>query len=532
MLKIEKEADGGGHTYDQMMEYAGKGLAEVVEELAPQLAEKSACGLVGSGNNGGDTLVALAHLAVEYGWEVTAYVVRPRPKDDVYVARLKEAGGRVSTLTEDKKYKELRAAVANHEVLLDGILGTGIKLPLQGKIGEVLEVVKAGLADLQNRPFVVAVDCPSGVDCELGAAAPEALSADLTVTMAAVKTGLLRFPAFGLVGALRVVGIGLPEKVKSWKAIKRSVATRALVRSILPERPLDAHKGTFGTVLVIGGSVNYTGAPLLAGKAAYRVGAGLVTLAVPTPLHDALAGQFPEATWLLLPHEVGVIAANAIDVLEKNPSRPTAIALGPGIGLEDTTREFVGYLVGAAAKSGRKVMGFLAGDQSLGDTIRADLPPLVVDADGLTLLGQYPDWWRYLPAETVLTPHPGEMAGLTGLNKEEIQADRLAIAERFAAEWGHVVVLKGACTLVAAPDGQTTAIPIASPALARAGSGDVLTGMIAGLRAQGVGAYPAAVAAAWLHGQAGILAATVLGNTASVLAGDIQEAIVDVITEL
>jgi NAD(P)H-hydrate epimerase len=532
MLKIEKEADAGGHTYEKMMEAAGRGLAEAVEQLAAQLPDISAYGLVGSGNNGGDTLVALAHLASEFGWTVGAYLVRPRPEGDPYVARLEAAGGRVSTLAEDKKYRILHEGLANHAVLLDGILGTGLKLPLHKEIGKLLEAVKTGLATLAGPPQVVAVDCPSGVDCELGDAAPETVPADLTVTMAAVKAGLLRFPAYGLVGELQVVGIGLPEKVKAWQAIKRSVAEPSMIQPLMPARPLDAHKGTFGTVLVIGGSVNYTGAPLLTGKAAYRVGTGLVTLAVPIPLHDAIAGHFPEATWLLLPHEVGVIAANAIDVVEKHLARPTAVALGPGIGLEDTTREFIGYLIGTSTRGGRKVIGFLGADQEQGEKVRANLPPLVVDADGLTLLRHYAEWWEYLPAESVLTPHPGEMAGLTGLDKEEIQTDRLAVAERFAAKWGHVVVLKGACTVIAAPDGQTTVIPVASPALARAGSGDVLTGVIAGLMAQGVAAYPAAVAGAWLHAQAGLVAAAVLGNSSSVMAGDILEALVDVIAEL
>ncbi len=370
MLRIEKEADAGGHTYEQMMEHAGQGLAEAVEQLAPLLPDKSAYGLVGSGNNGGDTLVALTHLAAEYGWTAGAYLVRPRPDDDPYVARLEEAGGRVLKREEDKKGRVLLAGLENHAVLLDGILGTGIKLPLRGEVKKVLEAVKAGLADLPNPPLVVAVDCPSGVDCDTGEAAPESLAAEITVTMAAVKAGLLRFPAYRLVGDLQVVGIGLPEKVKAWQAIKRTVAGPALVQSLLPDRPLDAHKGTFGTVLVVGGSVNYTGAPLLTGKAAYRAGAGLVTMAVPTPLHDALAGHFPEATWLLLPHEVGVIAANAIEVVEKHLARPTAIALGPGIGLEDTTREFVGYMIGASMKAGRKVIGFLGGDEAQGEKIR------------------------------------------------------------------------------------------------------------------------------------------------------------------
>jgi NAD(P)H-hydrate epimerase len=163
---------------------------------------------------------------------------------------------------------------------------------------------------------------------------------------------------------------------------------------------------------------------------------------------------------------------------------------------------------------------------------RQELPALVIDADGLKLLSNFESWWEYLPDETVLTPHPGEMSILTSMEKEKIQTDRLAVAEQFASVWGHVLVLKGACTVIAAPDGRATVIPIASAALARAGTGDVLTGLIAGLRAQGVSAYEAAVAGVWIHAQAGLIAADVLGNEASVLAGDLLETVADVLTDL
>jgi NAD(P)H-hydrate epimerase len=160
------------------------------------------------------------------------------------------------------------------------------------------------------------------------------------------------------------------------------------------------------------------------------------------------------------------------------------------------------------------------------------LPPVVVDADGLKLLARLPNWAAQLPAPAVLTPHPGEMGVLTGLTKDDIQADRVNVARRFSQEWGHVVVLKGAFTVIAAPDGETAVIPVATPALARAGSGDVLAGLIVGLRAQGVAAFPAAAAGAWIHAHAGLHAAQLLGNSASVLAGDILRSTIDILAEL
>jgi ADP-dependent NAD(P)H-hydrate dehydratase / NAD(P)H-hydrate epimerase len=509
MIAIEKEADASGHTYDQMMEHAGRGLAEIVRDAYSQLVEKSALGLVGSGNNGGDTLVAFAYLQ-EWGWQTTAYIVRPRPENDPLVDRFLSAGGVFLTIEADHGYAKLRAALESHALILDGILGTGIHLPLRGPIAEVLALVGQRLAEMQNPPPVVAVDCPSGVDCDSGKAAPEGLPAEITVTMAAIKQGLLKFPAFKLVGDLRLVGIGLPAGLSAYETIRRKVVDGDWARQVLPQRPLDGHKGTFGTVLVVGGSLNYSGAVLLAGEAAFRSGAGWVTLAVPEPLHAALAGSFIEATWLLLPHEDGFIAAEAAEVINANLGKPSAMLIGPGFGMQKTSGDFIAKLL----------------------SNRESLPPLVIDADGLKLLAEIPDWWERLPSPAVLTPHPGEMSVLTNLSTSEIQFDRIEIAEKFARQWGHVVVLKGAFTVIADPKGRTAIIPVATPALARAGTGDVLAGLIAGLRAQGIPSFEAAAAAAWIHAQAGLHAADVTGSTATVLAGDVLAATVDIIADL
>ena len=263
--------------------------------------------------------------------------------------------------------------------------------------------------------------------------------------------------------------------------------------------------------MVVAGSQNYTGAALLSGEAAYRVGAGWVTLAVPEPLHSILAGQLPEATWILLPSKEGVISGEGVPVLYANLERCTALLVGPGFGLKESTFQFIQRLLGEKHQS---------------------LPPLVFDADGLKLLARIPDWHTLLPPLTVLTPHPGEMSVLTGLSPVEIQQDRLKIATHFAQQWGHVVILKGAFTIIAEPGGQVAVIPVATPALARAGTGDVLAGLVVGLLAQGVQAFQAAVAGAWIHAQAGLTAADVLGNTASVLAGDVLNAVISVISDL
>jgi NAD(P)H-hydrate epimerase len=537
MQAIEQEADASGLTYDTMMENAGHNLARAVMDLAyyqEDEEEVQVLGLVGPGNNGGDTLVALAHLA-EKGWTARAYLVKRKVEKDPLVKWLEEAEGEIYLAEEDAGFHQLQAFIETADVFLEGVLGTGFKLPLKGDIGNILAAARGFLEGMEWPPFVVAVDCPSGVDCDTGEAAPQAIRADATVTMAAVKQGLLKLPAYELAGELRVVGIGDLAGLKSWQAIHNEVADDARAASILPKRPSDAHKGTFGTALIAAGSSNYTGAALLAGRAAGRIGTGLVTLAVPAPLHTALAGHLPEATWLLLPHEMGVLSADAADVLAKNLERVTALLVGPGLGLEETTREFIEKLLAGKAvtrPSGRRI-GFIPGETKKGEAAKeTGLPPLVFDADGLKLLVKIKDWPKILPAPAILTPHPGEMSALTGLPVEEIQKERLAIAKKYAAEWGHVVVLKGAFTVIAAPDGRTCTLPSATPALARAGTGDVLAGLIVGLRAQGVEAYEAALAGAWIHARAGSAAEEVQGSAAAVLAGDVLDCIAEVLSEI
>lgn len=532
MRAIEQEADANGLTYAQMMENAGRGLADEILMLAyGETDDREVLALVGSGNNGGDALVALTHLAAD-GWHARAYLVKRKAEGDALIERFKKEGGEVLSAEKDAGFTQLAAFIETADVVVDGVLGTGTKLPLKDDVARVLEAANVAISALSWPPYVVAVDCPSGVDCDSGLAAPETVPASLTVCMAAVKPGLLKFPAFELVGELRVVDIGLSDDIKSWEKVNHFVADDELVEELLPVRPADAHKGTFGTLLVLAGSTSYTGAALLAGKSAYRSGAGLVQMAVPGPVYTALAGHFLEATWIQLPHQMGFIAETAADVLAKNFERASALLLGPGLGTEDATKSLLETVLKGKLNAGKSSVriGFVHAESEMKEGKTVILPPMVVDADGLKLIAKIDGWAKLLPAGAVLTPHPGEMAVLTGLEKDAIQADRLNIALKYAAEWGHVVVLKGAFTVVAAPDGRSATIPVATPALARAGTGDVLAGIIGGLRAQGVEAYDAAVAGAWLHAQAGLYAAEKVGSDASVLAGDVMDAIADVLS--
>ena len=506
MRAIEKESDANAVSYAELMENAGRGLAEIVHALGQENGWDEVTGLVGSGNNGGDALVALAWLA-EAGWSTHAYLVN-RKKDDELIARYLSAGGEIYESAVDENDGALDAFLNQSDVLLDGLLGTGIKLPLKKEAAQVLEKINLTLSEMDPPIFVIAVDCPSGVDCDSGDVADETIPADLTVTMAAAKQGLLKLPAFEFIGELKVVDIGLPENLEIWNGLQTEAADWESVSALLPERTPASHKGTFGTAFVVAGSNSYTGAALLAGSAAYRVGAGLVTMAVPQPLHGTLAGHLLEAIWVLLPHENGFISETASDDVLQSLGRATALLVGPGLGDKFATRGFIEKLIPSVQL------------------------PMVVDADGLRHLSQLNDWHTKLFVPAVLTPHPGEMSVLTGLSKEEIQSNREAVSMKYAKEWGHVVVLKGAFTIIASPDGRSTIIPVATPALARAGTGDVLAGLIVGLRAQGLDAYDAAVAGAFIHAQAGLFAADTMGETASVLARDVLDAIPDVLVEL
>jgi NAD(P)H-hydrate epimerase len=530
MKTIEKAADESGLTFDQMMENAGRAVAEAVRRRQPALNGKRVVVLVGSGNNGGDGLVAVDQLA-ETGAQIAAYLIKARDEADPHLARVRARGALVAVASEDQRARVLHNLLGAADVVIDAVLGTGFKLPLEGPAKGVLAAAKKAIAARSARPFVVAVDCPSGLDCDTGELADEALPADLTVTLAAAKPGHFHMPGAAAVGELSVADIGIPEKQKELSKVPREVASTDELRSWLPERPLDAHKGTFGRVIVVAGSVNFPGAASLAGLGAYRIGAGLVTLATPSSLQSLIAPRLPEATWILLPHELGAISADASEVLKGELSKADAFLLGPGFGQDPTTGAFLDGLLLGRQEIHRPRIGFIHREQEHGDQT-ATLPPCVVDADGLKLLAGMPDWPSRLPALSILTPHPGEMAVLTGEEVKAIQADRMGTASKWAAEWGHVVVLKGAFTVVADPAGRTSVIPIATPALARAGTGDVLAGAIVGLRGQGLDAFRSAVLGAYLHARAGQLAALNVGSAASVIAGDVAEALAAAIAGL
>jgi hydroxyethylthiazole kinase-like uncharacterized protein yjeF len=366
-------------------------------------------------------------------------------------------------------------------------------------------------------PLVAAVDLPSGLNPDTGALDPASLAADLTVTFAFPKIGQVTFPGAGAVGELVIADIGILADWADSDAL--DVATARETAMLLPARPPDSHKGTFGKAMLCVGSVNYVGAAYLSGTAATHAGAGLVTLALARAIYPMVASTSHETTFVILPDDLGVLIPDAVPVVRERLEDYDALLIGCGFGRDQKTVEFVQRLMGIGAKSKTQI-GFLANSRE-SKTEPGKLPPLVIDADALYALAQSGEWWTHLAPNTViLTPHPGEMATLCGLSTGDVQADRVNIVKKFAAQWKQVVVLKGAHTVIAAPDGRATLLPFATPALATAGTGDVLAGTIIAMLAQHLAPFDAAVAGAYLHGLAGVIAERELGR-AGVVAGDL-----------
>ncbi|GAB4469686.1 MAG: NAD(P)H-hydrate dehydratase [Anaerolineae bacterium] len=558
MRAIEAATDRAGVSYDRMMQNAGLGVARVIRQLlGKETAGKRVAVLVGPGNNGGDGLVAARIIRQETEAEVGAYLLKPRGDDEPVFAAARGAGVFIADADSDQRGRVLTNLVASADILVDALLGTGARLPIKGDLAKLMKRAAAALQRLPDgseeaslwlespawpgpiparRTLVVAVDCPSGLDCDSGEIDPLTIPADVTVTFAAAKVGQVRMPGAAAVGHLIAADIGTPADLAELETIPTELATGRGVGRLLPARPADSHKGTFGRALLVGGSVNYTGAMALAAEAAYRVGAGLVTLAVPQPIHVALAARLVETTWLLLPHEMGVINAAAFDVLSREAGRIDALLVGPGMGHDEATADFVQALLAGGARPRKGSIGFGRPEPARtapAEKTRFELPhALVIDADGLNLLAGIDNWWELLPEGTVLTPHPGEMARLSGLERDVIQADRIAVAREKAAAWRCVMVLKGAFTVIAAPDGRVVVLPFATDALATAGTGDVLAGCITGLMAQGVPAMDAAVAGAYCHALAGEIAAAAHGTGRAVVAGDVLEALPEALRRL
>jgi ADP-dependent NAD(P)H-hydrate dehydratase / NAD(P)H-hydrate epimerase len=499
----------------QLMESAGKSVAEV---FLKQYGSKNdtppgrVCVLCGKGNNGGDGFVVARHLNEE-AQDVEAYLLgSPEElKSDALknYERWRETGGRVKTVESEQEWEKIWPAVASSEVVVDALLGTGIRGGAKGLIARAIDDVNRHSCNATAaRPaWVVAVDTPSGLPSDGETAGGQVLRAHLTVTFTAPKVGQLIGPGAPCCGQLIVRAIGSPE------ALIEEVGRGSLrwagpdEFAALPlQRSVDANKGSYGHVLVLAGSVGKSGAAVMAGKAALRGGAGLVTVAVAEPVQPIVAAAQAEYMTEPLPATAaGTVSLEAIrgGRIAEITAGKTVLALGPGLGTLEETKQFVHSIVA-----------------------KAELP-IVLDADGLNAFaGKGELFAQKRTAHLVVTPHPGEMARLVGRTTAEVQRDRVSCAKEAAGQWQAFVVLKGFHTVLASPDGHVFVNTTGDPGLAKGGSGDVLTGLLAAMIAQfGTKDLLRALAlGTYLHGGAAVRLSQ-QSDASGVLAGEVADAI-------
>jgi NAD(P)H-hydrate epimerase len=498
MRRIEEACAGRGLPPDVLMENAGRAVAEEVQAILDPLEDEHVLVMVGPGNNGGDGLVAARHLH-DWGAAVSVCLLGSRPENDTNLNLVRERDIPCSAVDSDEGLGGFHEALSSATAVIDSLFGTGLGT---GRSREMEGVFRAALEavaeERKSRPWLhlFAMDLPSGLDADTGAVDPACLHVDDTITLGFPKMGLFNATGAERAGQITVVDIGIPEELAG--AAEVEVITDDWAVSVLPRRPLLANKGTFGRLLVVAGSQRYVGAAYLACSGAMRVGTGLVTLATGSSLQPILAVKLTES-------KPGVLSAGAPEILRGEIDAYDTMLIGCGLGQSATAVELVRSTV-----------------------LDSDWPaPLVLDADALNALAGVPDWWRRL-GDAILTPHPGEMSRLMGASVGEVQADRIGTARRMAQEWHQNVVLKGAYTVVATPDGHCRVNPMANPGLASAGTGDVLAGAIAGLRAQGLPAGDAAACGVFLHGEAAEYVRDDLGDagmTASDLLPELPRAI-------
>ncbi len=477
-----------------LMENAGARVVEAMKARYSDLRGRPIRLLAGKGNNGGDAFVAARHLA-NLGADVAVYLLcapeEARGDVRIHLEVLRRMEVPLHLVTNEE---EVRKAFQDREeaIWVDGVFGTGLDSEPRGHIAEALFALGS-----KGVP-IVAIDIPSGVHADTGRALRGALRADLTVTFGLPKRGQLLYPGAEHVGEFVVADIGIPEEAVKAQGITTYLLDAPDVRALFPPVSPNAHKGTFGHVLVVAGSVGKMGAAHLATSAVLRMGGGLVTLAYPKDA-EALSSAPAEAMTLPLPATTeGTIAKGAVGRVLEMAERVDAVVLGPGLTTQDETVSFVKELVTKCSRS------------------------MVVDADGLNGLAQGFEGWNSLPAPRCLTPHPGEMGRLVGVETGEVQADRVETCRAFSRSRGVFLVLKGAGTLIATPQGEVFFNPTGNPGLATGGSGDVLAGAIGALLGQGLSPKEALIVGVYTHGLAGDLGAKEVG-VRGLLASDVLD---------
>lgn len=483
-----------------LMENAGRAVAETAAELLDgDVYAKSVVVFAGKGNNGGDGLVAARWLSAG-GARVKIFLASPAAEftgaAGVQLKICAKSGLAVTELKEECDWNVAEIAAAHADLMIDALLGTGFKGELGGNYKRACLLMNGARAD------VLAVDIPSGAQADTGEADENAVQAAATVTMQLPKPGLYLYPAAELAGKVVVAPIGMPEALTEQAEGHKYLLDSEIVRDFLPIRSGNCHKGEAGRVTVAAGSPGYTGAAALCAQAAVKAGAGLVSLYTPLCSREVLAVKLTEVMVKgLIERMPGVLGGGAAAEVLDAAVKSDVLAIGPGLGTSEAT--------------GEVILNILENYEGTA----------VIDADALTALSRKAEILPQLKCTKILTPHPGEMERLCGLSAAEVDVRRIELAEKYAAEWNCVLVLKGAPTVIGCPDGTVYVNTIGTPAMATGGCGDVLTGIIAGLCAQGIEAEAAAACGVYLHGLAGELAADgCIGLAAGELAAFVPEA--------
>lgn len=476
-----------------LMERAGVGATAALLKAFPPVPKKLVLVLAGKGNNGGDGFV-MARLLKKEG--VTCEVILTAKKEDVKgdalrnlkaFARLR---GRIHEVTDAEQIVLVQKKLNGCRLVVDALLGTGLSAPVRGLMAELIEIINASGVP------VVAVDTPSGLDTDQGVPLGTAIRAALTVTFGYPKIGLVQPAAAPYVGSLEIVDIGIAPEALATVKPELILLTQESVGTLLRPRTVDSHKGDFGHLLVLAGARGKSGAALLSGGAALRVGTGLVTLAGPTSLNSIFSSVLVEAMTVPMPERADGRLALHKHALTEAVQGKTAIAFGPGIGVSVDTIGVTRWL------------------------LHNSTIPLIIDADGLNCLATDLTMLRKARVPVVLTPHPGEMARLVKISNADVQSQRLDVARTFAREHRCHLVLKGSRTVIAEPDGKTWINPTGNPGMASGGMGDVLTGIIGGLLAQSYTPEDACQLGVFLHGYVGDRAAEEKGQV-GILARDL-----------
>lgn len=482
-----------------LMENAGREVALAVKRLwdeDPLKKKRKVVLFCGKGNNGGDGFVAARHLA-NMGFEPIIFLVaEPEAiKGDAAINYhiILNMDISVIIIESGEDLDRAREHCGDAAAIVDALFGTGLRGEVRGTGRQAIELINS--LDVP----VVAVDIPSGISGETGKVLGAAVRARETVTMALPKMGMVLYPGAAYAGKIIVADIGMPSSIlKSVKA-EAELLEKDQVAGLFKPYPPDAHKGTFGRVFILAGSAGMTGAAALCSLAAARSGAGLVTLGTPESLNDIMEAKITEVMTLALPETPQ--RSFSIKALEKAlefSSRCDAAAIGPGLSRQDETRDFIRQFVAACPV------------------------PMVIDADGLNALAEKPEILAGLKVPAIITPHPGEMARLLSTDAGAVQEDRVGAVREAAKRFKCTALLKGARTMIAAPEGSLWINPTGNPGMATGGSGDVLTGIIAAFLARGMEPWEAAAAGAYIHGLAGDLAAAAKGEI-SLIASDLLD---------